>query len=157
TILAEELDVPMDLIDVEFAPAAPEYADPKSGLQITGGSMSVASSWMPLRTAGATARVMLVEAAAEQWNVDPSSLTTKSGTVVHEASNRSTTYGSLATAASKRAVPSNVKLKEVNQFTLIGKHNRRIDTPHKINGTTTFGIDTRIPGMKFASIERPPV
>jgi isoquinoline 1-oxidoreductase beta subunit len=157
TIVADELDIPMENVLIEFAPAAAVYADPGFHLQMTGGSTSTASMWMPLRTAGASARAMLVAAAAKQWNVDPSTLTTKSGTVIDAKNNRTATYGSLVGAAASIPVPAKTKLKTPDQFTLIGKVNKRIDTPLKVNGTAKYGIDVRVPGMKFASVLYPPV
>ena len=157
TIVADELDIPMENVLVEFAPAADVYKDPAFKIQITGGSMSTASLWMPLRTAGASARAMLVAAAAKQWGVDPSTLTTKSGTVVDAKNNRTATYGSLVAAAATMPAPAKPVLKTPDQFTLIGKVNKRIDTPLKVNGSAKYGIDMRVPGMKFASILYPPV
>ena len=157
TIVADELDIPMENVLIEFAPAAAVYADPGFHLQITGGSTSTASMWMPLRTAGASARAMLVAAAAKQWGVDPSTLTTKSGTVVDAKNNRTATYGSLVGAAASIPAPAKPMLKSPDQFTLIGKVNKRIDTPLKVNGTAKYGIDVRVPGMKFASVLYPPV
>jgi isoquinoline 1-oxidoreductase subunit beta len=157
TILADELDIPFDNVLVEFAPAAAAYRDPGFHLQITGGSTSTASSWIPLRTAGASARSMLVAAAAKQWGVDPSTLTTKDGSVVDDRNNRTATYGSLVAAAASMPTPAKPKLKTRDQFTLIGKVDKRIDTPLKVNGTAKYGIDVRVPGMKFASILYPPV
>ena len=157
TILADELDIPFENVIVAFAPAADVYKDPGFHLQITGGSTSTASMWMPLRTAGASARSMLVAAAAKQWSVDPSTLTTKDGSVVDAKNGRTATYGSLAASAASMPVPAKPVLKTRDQFTLIGKMNKRIDTPLKVNGTAKYGIDVRVPGMKFASVLYPPV
>ncbi|MGB6986004.1 MAG: molybdopterin cofactor-binding domain-containing protein [Candidatus Aquilonibacter sp.] len=142
---------------VEFPPAAAAYADPVFHAQITGGSTSTTSSWMLLRTAGASARAMLVAAAAKQWGVDASTLTTKAGSVVDQKNDRTATYGSLVGAAASIPVPEKPVLKTRDQFTLIGKVNHRVDTPLKVNGTAKYGIDVRVPGMKFASILYPPV
>jgi isoquinoline 1-oxidoreductase subunit beta len=157
TIVADELDIPFENVLVEFAPAAAAYRDASFHAQITGGSTSTASSWMPLRTAGASARAMLVAAAAKQWGVDASTLTTKDGVVLDEKNNRTATYGSLVGAAASMPAPAKPKLKTRDQFTLIGKVNKRIDTPLKVNGAAKYGIDVRVPGMKFASILYPPV
>jgi isoquinoline 1-oxidoreductase subunit beta len=157
TIVADELDIPMANVIVEFAPAANAYKDPGFAAQVTGGSQSIASMWMPLRTAGASARAMLVAAAAKQWGVDPSALTTKDGAVTDAKNNRTVTYGSLAGAAASIPVPAKPTLKTPEQFTLIGKVNKRVDTPLKVNGTAKYGIDMRLPGMKFASVLYPPV
>lgn len=157
TIVADELDILFNNVVMEFAPAGDAYKDPGFHLQITGGSTSTPSLWMPLRNAGASARAMLVAAAAKQWNVDPSTLTTKDGNVIDAKNNRSATYGSLVAAAASMPVPDKPVLKTRDQFTLIGKVNHRIDTPLKVNGTAKYGIDVRVPGMKFASVLYPPV
>jgi isoquinoline 1-oxidoreductase beta subunit len=157
TIVADELDIPFENVIMEFAPAAPAYADAIFHIQITGGSVSTASSWMPLRTAGASARAMLVAAAAKEWDVDPSTLTTKAGRVIDSANGRTASYGSLTGTAATMPVPDKPVLKTRDQFTLIGKVNKRIDTPLKVNGTCKYGIDVRVPGMKFASVLYPPV
>jgi isoquinoline 1-oxidoreductase subunit beta len=157
TIVADELDIPFSNVLLEFAPAADPYKDPAFHIQITGGSASIASLWMPLRVAGASARAMLVAAAAKKWGVDPSTLTTKDGAVIDTKSNRNATYGSLVAAAASMPVPLRPALKTPAHFTLIGKQNARIDTPLKVNGTAKYGIDVRVPGMKFASVLYPPV
>jgi isoquinoline 1-oxidoreductase beta subunit len=157
TILADELDASMDRVRIEFAPADKSYEDPQYGDMITGGSTSISHLWMPLRQAGATARAMLVTAAAAQWAVDPSTCTTREGSVFHAPSQRSATYGSLAVAASTIVPPEKVPLKTPDQFTLIGKPRQRVDIPLKVNGTAKYGIDTRVPGMLFAAIQRSPV
>jgi isoquinoline 1-oxidoreductase subunit beta len=157
TIVADELDANMELVRFEVAPPDVRYIDPEFGVMITGGSTSVADMWMPLRNAGASARTMLIAAAAKQWNVDPSSCTAKNSTVYHAASNQSATYGSLVTAAAKEPVPAKVVLKTPAQFTLIGKTGQRVDIPSKVNGTAQYGIDVRIPGMMYAAIARSPV
>ncbi|MGZ3547781.1 MAG: molybdopterin cofactor-binding domain-containing protein [Vulcanimicrobiaceae bacterium] len=138
TILGDELDAPFDRVKAELAIAAPQYADPAIGLgpvMVTGGSTSLTDMWMPLRNAGATARTMLVAAAAKQWGVDPSSCRTHAGSVYHDASNRSAPYASLVEAAKAIPVPQHVVLKSPEQFTLIGKPVKRTDIPAKVNGT----------------------
>jgi len=159
TIVADELDLPWKNVRVEFAPAnGALYGDKNfGGAMLTGGSESMAASWLPMRTAGAAAREMLVAAAAKGWNVDPASCTTKDGSVLHAGSNRSATYGSLVAAAAQIPAPSKPKLKRPDQYTLIGKTFPRYDAPAKINGSARFGIDVRVPGMKFASIAYSPV
>jgi isoquinoline 1-oxidoreductase subunit beta len=161
TMLADELDVSLDQVRIQFAPPAPQYADPKMGMgpvMVTGGSTSIADMWIPLRTAGATARAMLIAAAAKQWGVDPASLRTSNGAVSHEGSGCSAGYGSLVAVAATLPVPTNVPLKSPHQFTLIGKKTaQRIDIPNKVNGKTVFGIDVRVPGMQYAAIARSPV
>jgi isoquinoline 1-oxidoreductase subunit beta len=156
TLVAEELDVPMSVVQVEFAPAAPAYQDGIGKTQITGGSESTALSWLPLRRVGATARAMIVAAAAQAWGVDSSTCTTSNGSVYHSASNRSATYGSLTAAAAKQTAPISVTLKRPDQFILIGKTFGRVDIPLKVDGRAHYGIDTRLPGMRFASIEQSP-
>jgi isoquinoline 1-oxidoreductase beta subunit len=157
TIIADELDFPFERTVVEFAPAAPEYVDPRIKLQITGGSFSTPNMWMPLRTAGATARALLVSAAAKQWNVDPSTLGTSAGFVIDPSSQHRASYGSLAAEAAKLPVPASVPLKHPSAFTLIGKQNKRYDTQAKVTGAAKYGIDQRVPGMKFATVLHPPV
>jgi isoquinoline 1-oxidoreductase subunit beta len=157
TILADELDAAIDRVRFEFAVADPAYNDPLFKSMVTGGSTSVPDSWMPLRTAGATARAMLVTAAAKQWSVEPSSCSTRNGVVYHTPSNRSATYGSLASAAATLPVPTSVPLKKPSQFTLIGTRRKRPDIPSKVNGTAQYGIDVRVPGMLYGAIARSPV
>lgn len=157
TILADELDASIDRVGIEFAPAEPRYNDPLYQSMTTGGSTSVADSWMPLRQAGASARAMLLAAAAETWRVKPADCTTSNGSVHHMASNRSATYGSLAGLAATLPVPQDAPLKSAAKFTLIGKNHRRLDIPHKVNGRTQYGIDVRVPGMVYAAIARSPV
>jgi len=157
TILADELDASMDRVRYQFAPADPSYNDPVFGSMTTGGSTSIADMWMPLRQAGATARAMLVAAAAKTWNVDPVQCTTNSGVVYHAASQRKATYGSLAAVAATLPVPANVPLKTPEQFRLIGKTRPRADIPLKVNGSAKYGIDVRLPGMLYAALARSPV
>ena len=157
TVLADELDASPDRVKYEFAPVDPVYNEPPAGEMLTGGSWSLRDQWMPLREAGATARAMLVAAAAKQWSVDPSSCTANNGVVYHAASNRSATYGSLAAAAADIPVPANVPLKSPDRFTLIGKQRQRVDLPQKVNGSAQYGIDVRVPGMLYAAVVRSPV
>ncbi len=157
TVLADELDADSQYIRTRFAPPNAVYVDPELGEQATGGSTSINSTWLPLRHAGATARAMLVAAAAKQWGVEPASCTTRESVVYHADSNRSATYGSLALAAAALPVPANVSLKPANRFTLIGRPRPRPDTPSKVNGSAQYGIDVRLPGMVYAAIARSPV
>ena len=157
-ILAEELDADFSAVVLEHAPANEKlYANPAFGIQATGGSTSVRAFWKPLRAAGATARAMLVQAAAKQWQVDPSSCTTSNGEVIHAASGRKLGYGALADAASTETPPKDVPVKDPNNFVLIGKPLKRLDTPDKVNGKTVYGIDAMLPGMKFATLAMSPV
>jgi isoquinoline 1-oxidoreductase beta subunit len=156
-IAAEELECDWKKIRTEFAPAAKEYFNPAFGMQGTGGSSSVRSSWDPMRKAGAAAREMLVEAAAQKWGVAKTACRAENSVVLHEPTKRKLTYGSLAEAAAKLPVPADVPLKDPNQFRVIGKSTKRLDTPDKVNGRAEFGIDVRRPGMLYAVVARCPV
>ena len=152
-LIAEELEVDVDKVVIEHSPPDNKlYANPLIGIQITGGSTSIRASWEPMRRAGATARVMLVSAAAHRWKVDPDTCRAENGVVVHTPTGRKLPYGRLVDAAAKLAVPEKVALKAPADFKLIGTPHRRLDTAGKVNGTAKFGIDTRLPGMKFAVI-----
>jgi isoquinoline 1-oxidoreductase subunit beta len=131
TILADELDAAIGQVRFEFAPADPAYNDPEFGSMVTGGSTSVANGWMPLRKAGATARAMLITAAAKGWGVDESTCVARAGNVYHVPTSRSVSYGSLANAAATLPVPANVPLKAPDAFTLIGQKRQRPDIPLK--------------------------
>jgi isoquinoline 1-oxidoreductase beta subunit len=155
-LLAEELDADWSKIGYEPAPVDAKYNHPVFGMQMTGGSTSVASSFDQFRKAGAAARAMLLAAAAQQWNVDPVTLRTDSG-AVFDTGNRKLTYGQLAEAAAKMTPPADVKLKDPSAFKLIGKARKRLDTPPKTNGQAVFGIDIREPGMLTAVIARGPI
>jgi isoquinoline 1-oxidoreductase beta subunit len=157
-ILAEELDADYSAVVLEHAPANEKlYANPAFGVQATGGSTSVRAFWKPLRAAGATARAMLVQAAAKQWQVDPASCTTANGEVIHAGSGRRLGYGALADAAGAETPPKDVPVKDPKNFVLIGKPLKRFDTPDKVNGKTVYGIDAMLPGMKFATLAQSPV
>jgi isoquinoline 1-oxidoreductase beta subunit len=157
-ILAEELDADPTKVLLEHAPPNEKlYANPAFGVQATGGSTSLRAFWMPLRNAGAMARAMLVQAAAQRWNVDPASCTTARGEVSHSASNRKLNYGALIDAAARITPPKNVALKDPAQFALIGTPLKRFDTPDKVNGKVVYGIDAMLPGMKFATLAASPV
>jgi isoquinoline 1-oxidoreductase beta subunit len=157
-LVAEELAVDLAKVTVVAAPGdASRYANPALGIQATGGSTSVRGFYVPLRKAGAAARLMLVEAAAQQWGVAPESCTAADGTVTHAASGRSLGYGALADAAAKLPVPQDVPLKDPKDFTLIGTPARRLDTVEKTDGTAVYGIDVRLPGMKIATVSACPV
>ncbi|MFL9887890.1 xanthine dehydrogenase family protein molybdopterin-binding subunit [Paraburkholderia agricolaris] len=159
TIVAEELDANWQDVRVESAPAdAKRYANLAFGtIQGTGGSSAMANSWMQLREAGAKARAMLVSAAAAQWQVPASELTTRDGSVHHAATNRTATYGSLASAAARLPVPDTVTLKSPKDFRLIGQQLPRVDVPAKTNGTAQFTLDVTFPGMLVALLQRPPL
>jgi isoquinoline 1-oxidoreductase beta subunit len=150
-VVAEELDADWTKIVVEQAPLDTK----KFERQVAGGSGSIPHSWKRLRTAGATARQMLLEAAAKRWNVPVSDCTTDKGFVLHSGDNRKLSYGELATDASQLAVPTNVKLKEVKDFKLIGTSIRNVDNPKITTGKPLFGLDFYREGMLFAMLQRP--
>src|SRR5580698_5842026 len=157
-ILADELDADFAAVTLEHAPASDKlYANPMFGIQATGNSNSIRAFWKPLRVAGASARAMLVTAAATQWQVDPASCSASNGKVTHGASGRVAAYGDLVDAASSVPVPQNPPLKDPKNFTLIGKPLKRFDTPDKTNGKVIYGIDALLPGMKFATLAQCPV
>ncbi|MFO1035983.1 MAG: xanthine dehydrogenase family protein molybdopterin-binding subunit [Geminicoccaceae bacterium] len=157
-LVAEELDVDLGRVSVEHAPADDAlFSNPLIGFQVTGGSTSVRAFFTPLRQAGATARAMLVAAAAKEWQVDPASCTTENGAVVHAPSGRRAEYGALADAAATLPVPQEVALKEPGQRRLIGTAAKRLDVAGKVNGSAVFGIDVRLPGMKVATVAACPV
>ncbi len=157
-ILAEELDADFASVTLEHAPPDEKlYANPAFGVQATGGSTSVRAFWTPLRKAGASARAMLVQAAAGQWQVEPASCATSNGEVTHRESGRKLAYGALALAASGQTPPKDVALKDPKNFTLIGKPLKRLDTPDKVSGKAVYGIDAMLPGMKFATLAACPV
>jgi isoquinoline 1-oxidoreductase subunit beta len=156
-LLNEELEGDWSKIKVEAAPVDAAYNHTVFGLQMTGGSTTTPSEWERFRKMGAMARVMLVDAAAQKWGVPASDCHVEEGVVIHAASGKKATYGSLAEAASQLKPPAKVPLKDPKQFTLIGKPTRRLDTPSKVNGAAQFGLDVRLPGMLFALVARPPV
>src|SRR6267154_39201 len=157
-ILAEELDADLSQVMLEHAPPSDKlYANPVFGIQVTGNSNSVRAFWKPLRNAGASARAMLVQAAAQQWQVEPASCTTSNGEVTHPQSGRKLSYGALAAAAGSQIPPTDVPLKDPKDFALIGKPLKRLDTPDKANGKAVYGIDAMLPGMKFATLAACPV
>lgn len=155
-LMAEELEVPLAAVQVEAAPPGPEYVNRAIGVQITGGSTSVREGWDKLREAGATARVMLVQAAAAAWGVEPSECRVEGGRVLN-AGGDALTYGAVAEAAAKLPVPKDVPLKSPEAFTLIGTPARRTDSAGKVDGTARFGIDVRLPGMLYGALAQPPV
>ncbi len=155
-LVAEELDADWSKIKVTQAPADPAFNNPIFGMQATGGSTSVRGHWEPMRKAGAAARAMLVAAAAAKWKTDPADCRTEKGVVIHK-SGKKLSYGQLADAAAKQAVPAEVKLKNAKDFKILGTEAKRLDTPAKVNGTAKFGLDVRLPGMLTAVMARPPV
>ncbi len=186
-LLAEELDARWDDVRVETAPVAQMYANQavllntlpfgvdddgwlastagalaqRAGhmlhLQITGGSSSIRDAWEPLRVAGATARAMLVQTAAQRWQVPVAECRTEAGQVIHSSSGRKLGYGELASDAAKLNPPSDAPLKDPQRYTLIGKAMPRKDIPAKVNGSAQFGVDVRLPGMLYALPLQAPV
>jgi isoquinoline 1-oxidoreductase beta subunit len=153
-LVAEELDVDPKRVRVEFGPADPAFNVPWFPAQFTGGSMSTSTNYQALREAGARARAMLLAAAAAHWQVDASELTTDNGVVHHGSRTRS--FGALADAASRLAVPEKVVLKEPAQFKYVGKAHPRLDAPAKVDGSAKFGLDARPAGLLFAVVARSP-
>src|SRR5712691_8257520 len=150
-ILAEELEADWKQIEIEQAGASTLYGD-----QTTGGSASVRTTWDPMRKAGAAAREMLISAAALTWGVARSSCSAQSGSVVHAASNRKLNYGELAGKAATLPIPTDVILKQAKDYKIVGQRLGRVDTPAKVKGEAGFGIDFRMPGMKYAVLSRCP-
>jgi isoquinoline 1-oxidoreductase beta subunit len=157
-LIAEELEVGLDQVVIETAPADDKrYANPMLGFQVTGGSTSVPGNWKPLREAGAAARVLLITAAANQWGVPASSCKADKGVVTHAGSGRHAGYGELVDAAAKLPIPDSVPLKDPSEFKLIGTPAKRTDTPDKVNGKAVFGIDVRPEGFKVAAVMLCPI
>jgi len=186
-LVAEELEIDVSDVKPVHAPVSPVYANftafmdslPFSdghhngeatagawgmknlghlmGLQATGGSTSVRNSWEPMQYAGATAREMLISAAAIQWGVDASECKASKGRVLHEKSGKSAGYGDLVEAASIQEIQNEIPLKSANQRSTIGKSQPRLDIPSKVNGTATFGVDVELPGMMYAAVKLSPV
>jgi isoquinoline 1-oxidoreductase beta subunit len=151
-IVAEELSCDWNKVKVVEADL-----DAKYGEQLTGGSLSTRTSYTNLRKAGAAAREMLVSAAAGEWQVERTECRAENSVVLHAPTKRTLTYGQLTERASAILPPADPPLKNPADFKLIGKPTRRTDTPQKVDGSATFGLDVRIPGMLFASVERSPV
>ena len=156
-LIAEELEVDLKQVRPEHAPPNEKlYTNPLLGVQATGNSNAVRGAWQPLREAGATARTMLVSAAAKRWNVDPAACRAQSGEVLHPPTGKRLKYGELAADAARMPVPVKVALKRPEDFKLIGTRAKRLDTPAKVNGTAVYGIDVRPPGVKFATLAQSP-
>lgn len=155
-LIAEELEVALEAVRVEPAPPDPAVYG-VGGDQSTGGSTSIRDCWLPLRRAGATARVLLISAAAQIWAVPGADCSAQAGAVVHRPSGRRLGYGELAAKAAGLPAPAVPALKAAKDFTLIGRSTRRLDTPAKINGSAIFGIDVQLPGMQVASVAISPV
>ncbi len=156
-LIAEELEADWNRIGIESAPVAAVYNHTGFGMQMTGGSSSVPSSWDQLRRVGASARIMLIRAAAQQWSVPENECHAEDGYVIHGHSGKKLSYGALADAANTFPLPEHVVLKSPKEFKLIGKPLKRLDTPVKINGSAQFGLDVYLPGMLTVVIARSPV
>ena len=154
-LVAEELEADWTRVRVEQADLDPERFGRDT--QFSGGSNSVRGSWLPMRRAGAAAREMLARAAAERWGVDAGSCRAVRGTVQHAASGRRASYGELAAAAARLPVPAEPRLKDPSTFTVIGRRTRLLDAPAIVRGAARYGLDTRVPGMLYAVVERAPV
>lgn len=151
-ILAEELDADWTRVKIEQGDLDAKYGD-----QTTGGSLSIRSSWDPLRQAGATARAMLVTAAANTWNVPVSECTTHNSAVLHAKSKRQLTYGQLAAKAAALPVPKDIPPKDFKDYHIVGTKKKRVDGQYIVIGEAHYGIDTKVPGMLYATVARPPV
>ncbi|MCC6243306.1 MAG: xanthine dehydrogenase family protein molybdopterin-binding subunit [Gemmatimonadaceae bacterium] len=151
-IIAEELDVKWEQVTVVQGDLNPAY-----GRQFSVGSGSTVANYVAMRRAGAAARAVLIEAAAQEWNVSASECTTADGVVTHAASNRTATYGALATKAAQLQVPVNVQLKDPSTFKLLGTRIAGVDNRKIVKGAPLFGIDVKLPGMLYATYTKCPV
>jgi isoquinoline 1-oxidoreductase beta subunit len=158
-LVAEDLDCDWSKVRAQHAPAAQVYAHPSFGIQMTGGSESISSSWQQYRTIGAAARLMLIQAASKQWGIPTERIDTRAGTVIEiGGQKRRASYGSLAEAAMQLPVPARAGIKaDPKDFEIIGKPTRRIDSRDKVNGSAEFAIDRKLPGLRVAVVARPPV
>jgi isoquinoline 1-oxidoreductase subunit beta len=157
-LIAEELEVSLKQVRLEHAPPNEKlYANPLLGVQATGNSNAIRGAWKPLREAGATARVMLILAAAKRWGVDAGSCHAEAGEVVHAPSGLRVKYGELAADAARMPIPKDVALKRPEEFKLIGTPAKRLDASGKVNGTAIYGMDARPPGVKIATLAQSPV
>ena len=155
-VLADEMDADWNNVIGELAPAADVYKDPLFGIQIVGGSGSIAHSYQQYRELGAKTRAMLVAAAADRWKTTPDKCRTEAS-VVHGPNGQSATYAELAGEAARKPVPATVRLKNPPEFRLVGKRVKRLDSRPKCDGSLKFGLDLDLPGMKVAVVAHPPV
>src|SRR5687767_1548514 len=155
-LVAEELECDWTKVRYALAPANPVYAHTAFGMQMTGGSSSVWNSWDQLRTVGAQARTMLMQAAADQWKVKLADVRADKGFVLGPGGKK-LAYGQLAEAAAKLPVPEKVALKPAKDFRLIGKPTRRLDSAEKVNGKAMFGLDVQRTNLHTALVLHPPV
>lgn len=157
-LIAEELEVALKQVRLEHAPPNEKlYANPLLGVQATGNSNAIRGAWKPLREAGATARIMLIAAAAKRWGVEVASCRAEDGEVIHTPSGRHLRYGELASEAAQMPIPKDVALKRPEEFKLIGTPAKRLDVSGKVNGSAVYGIDARPPGVKIATLAQSPV
>lgn len=156
-LVAEELEADWSKVRTETAPLDEAYNNPRIGGQGTGGSNSVRGYWLPLRQAGAAARELLVLAASQRLGVSATECRAREGAVLHTPTGRRASYGTLTAVAAGLAAPASPQLKSPSDFRLIGQRVPRVDTPEKVNGTTIFGQDVRVPGMLVATVVRCPV
>ena len=155
-VLADELDADWKNVIGELAPAADVYKDPLYGIQMVGGSGSIAHSYQQYRELGAKTRAMLVAAAADRWKTTPDKCRTEAS-VVHGPTGQSATYAELAGEAARKPAPATVRLKNPSEFRLVGKRVKRLDSRPKCDGSIKFGLDLDLPGMKVAVVAHPPV
>jgi len=155
-IVADELEADWKQIRIKQAPAGEAFKNPVTRDQLTVASASVRGYYEPLRKAGAAGRMVLVKAAAKQWNVPEDECLAKKGFVAHKKSGRKASYGKLCAAAAALQVPQEPVLKKESEFIYIGKKMARLDIPQKVEGAAVFGLDVVVPGMVYASIARPP-
>jgi isoquinoline 1-oxidoreductase subunit beta len=156
-VLAEELGADWNQVHLEMSPTAEVYRNPRLQFQYTGNSESMMSFFDLMRQVGASAREMLISAAADKWHVDPASCSVEKSTVIHRASKRTLPFGKLAQAASRKQPPKNPTLKAQSQWTLLGKSLPRVDSPSKVDGSAIFGLDLKLPGMVYAAVLHCPV
>ena len=156
-VLAEELGAEWDRVQLEMSPAAEAYRNPRIKWQFTGNSESTMSFFELMRQVGASAREMLISAAAERWRVTPSSCFAEKGVVVHRPTGRKLTFGKLAAAAAGKQPPKNPPLKPQSEWKLLGKPLPKVDIPSKVDGSAVFGLDFKVPGMVYAAVRNCPV
>src|SRR5690242_12854770 len=159
-LIAEELEIDLKDVRLEHAPPSDKlYGNPAlGGLQITGNSTAIRAAWEPLRRAGAAARTMLIQAAAQRWGVDVATCRAERGEVIHHATDRRVKFGALVADAARLSPPdpAALHLKSAKDFKLIGTPAKRLDTAGKVNGSAIYGIDIRVPGMKVAALAASP-
>lgn len=156
-IVAEELDADWSRVVVRLSGASADYLSPVNKRQRSANSDGITSYYEALRRVGATARAMLVSAAARRWSVDPAAITTRASMLLHPNGKTTLSYGDVAREAAALPVPAEVKLKDAKAFTLIGRDFPRKDIPAKVMGTAVFGMDLDLPGMLYAAIRHVPV